>query len=314
MLTVARLGRGSWALVLSALASTAASSQVSAQTPTPLPRLSGGFGRPRTTAVTPAAPSPDAGGFIPGESVSFDTKGYDWNAYGAEMVRRIKLHWDIPELAQLGWTGSLTVRFYIMSNGTVADAKIARSSGIQPFDEAALQAIVKSSPFRPLPVGLREDREGVTVTFFYNMRPESKERGAEPPIRTPHAATQTTRALMLPSLNESIAAAARGTVGSAQVGRLSLDQANFQYPVYIQRVVGVISINWFKPAQEVQTSPVVHFQIERDGTITGARIVTSSGVAFVDRAALRAVVASSPLPPLPADYDGQHLGIQVVFE
>ena len=79
-------------------------------------------------------------------------------------------------------------------------------------------------------------------------------------------------------------------------------------------MVQIISLNWFKPAQAVPTSPVVHFQIERDGTIADPRIVTSSGLPFVDRAALRAVIASSPLPPLPAEYGGPHLGIQVVFE
>ena len=62
------------------------------------------------------------------------------------------------------------------------------------------------------------------------------------------------------------------------------------------------------------TNPVIHFQIERDGTVTDIRLVTSSGLAYVDRAALRAVVGSSPLPPLPADFSGPHLGIQVVFE
>ena len=76
----------------------------------------------------------------------------------------------------------------------------------------------------------------------------------------------------------------------------------------------IISLNWFRPAQSVQTNPVVHFQIERDGTINDARIVTSSGLPSSDRAALRAVIASSPLPPLPAEYAGPHLGIQVVFE
>jgi len=124
-------------------------------------------------------PNPD-GGFVDSGPVSFDTKWYDWGAYAAEMVRRIKLHWDIPELARLGWKGSLTVRFYIMADGTVGDAKIIRYSGIPPFDNAALQAILKSSPFRPLPEVLHEDREGVTVTFFYNMRPESEEARAQP--------------------------------------------------------------------------------------------------------------------------------------
>ena len=66
-----------------------------------------------------------------------------------------------------------------MADGTVADAKIIRVSGVPPFDNAAFQAIVKSSPFRPLPADLHEEREGVTVTFFYNMRPESEEGKAQ---------------------------------------------------------------------------------------------------------------------------------------
>jgi len=124
------------------------------------------------------AGNPD-GGFVDSGPLSFDTKWYDWGAYAAEMIRRIKLHWDVPELARLGWKGSLTVRFYIMADGRVADAKIVRFSGIPPFDNAALQAIVKSSPFRPLPSDLHEEREGITITFFYNMRPESEEGKAQ---------------------------------------------------------------------------------------------------------------------------------------
>ena len=119
--------------------------------------------------------NPD-GGYVDSGPLSFDTKWYDWGAYAAEMIRRIKLHWDVPELARLGWKGSLTVRFYILADGRVADAKIIRYSGIPPFDNAAIQAILKSSPFRPLPDELHEDREGVTVTFLYNMRIDEEGR------------------------------------------------------------------------------------------------------------------------------------------
>jgi TonB family protein len=121
-------------------------------------------------------PNP-GGGFVDSGPVSFDTTWYDWGPYAAEMVRRIKLHWDVPELARLGWKGKLTVRFFILADGRVADAKIIRASGIPPFDFAAFQAIIKSNPFRPLPADLHEDQEGVTVTFFYNLRPESDEAG-----------------------------------------------------------------------------------------------------------------------------------------
>jgi TonB family protein len=120
-------------------------------------------------------PNPD-GGFVDSGPLSFDTTWYDWGPYAAEMVRRIRLNWEIPELARLGWKGKLTIRFFILADGHVADAKIIRGSGIPPFDFAALQAILKSSPFRPLPRDLQSEREGVTVTFFYNIRPEKDVR------------------------------------------------------------------------------------------------------------------------------------------
>ena len=116
-------------------------------------------------------PNPD-GGFVDNGPLSFDTSWYDWGPYAAEMVRRIKLHWDIPELARLGWKGRVTIRFFIRGDGRVEGATILSVSGVPPFDHAALQAILTSSPFRPLPRDLGSDREGVTVTFFYNLRPE----------------------------------------------------------------------------------------------------------------------------------------------
>ncbi len=145
---------------------------------------------------------------------------------------------------------------------------------------------------------------------------EEKKKPTPPPVSRPGRAAEP--AVSLPSAGEETTGTAgsgpAGVGGPAGIGNLKLDQADFKYPVYIERLVQIIGMNWFKPAQSVQTSPVVHFQIERDGTITDPRIVTSSGLPFVDRAALRAVYASSPLPPLPAEYGGPHLGIQVVFE
>jgi TonB family protein len=109
--------------------------------------------------------------------LSFDTTWYDWGPYAAEMVRRIKLHWEIPSLARLGWKGKVTIRFFILADGRVDGARIVASSGVPPFDFAALQSILKSSPFRPLPTDLGSPREGVTVTFFYNIRPEREGAG-----------------------------------------------------------------------------------------------------------------------------------------
>jgi TonB family protein len=123
-------------------------------------------------------PNPE-GGFVDSGPISFDTTWYDWSAYAEEMVRRIKLHWEIPELARLGWKGKLTIRFFIRGDGRVEGARILSVSGVPPFDNAALQAILTSSPFRPLPKDLGSDREGVTVTFFYNIRPEREGQRAQ---------------------------------------------------------------------------------------------------------------------------------------
>jgi protein TonB len=146
---------------------------------------------------------------------------------------------------------------------------------------------------------------------------ETKKKPTPVPVSRPGPVA--TPSMSLPTAGEespgvNTGPAAGSASGTAGIGGLKLDQADFKYPVYIERMVMIISLNWFKPAQIVQVNPVVHFQIERDGTVTDARIVASSGLAFVDRAALRAVIASSPLPPLPAEYAGPHLGIQVVFE
>jgi protein TonB len=59
---------------------------------------------------------------------------------------------------------------------------------------------------------------------------------------------------------------------------------------------------------------VIFVRINRDGSIADVRIERSSGLPFVDRAAQRAVLASSPLPPLPADFHEGSLGVHLKFE
>lgn len=144
---------------------------------------------------------------------------------------------------------------------------------------------------------------------------EPHKKPTPPPVSRPGRATAPS--VSLPSAgDESPGAAgpAAGAGGTAGIGGFKVDQADFNYPVYIERLVLIIGLNWFKPTQAVTTNPVVHFQILKDGTVADARIVVSSGLAFVDRAALRAVLASSPLPPLPADWGRPEIGIQVVFD
>ena len=134
--------------------------------PVPKPIVSGGGGG------GPDRDGPDTG-FVDEGGISFDTKWFDWGPYGAEMVRRIKQNWRVPDLAKVGMKGIVVIRFYVLADGSIVDEKIVKSSGIPPFDNAAFQAIAESSPLPRLPKELGSEREGVTVSFYYNIRPPS---------------------------------------------------------------------------------------------------------------------------------------------
>ena len=146
----------------------------------------------------------------------------------------------------------------------------------------------------------------------------AREKKAEPlPPVSRTADTKKGEVLKPPAPGDPSRSGAGATINSSAagvgIGGARLDQADFQYAYYIERMILSVGMNWFKPAQVVPVSPVVRFQVERDGTVTDPEIEVSSGLPFVDRAALRAVMAAS-LPPLPPDYAGSRLGVHLIFE
>ena len=116
-----------------------------------------------------------AGGEVDEGGLSFDTQWYEWGPYAAKMLRAIRRNWQIPEIARLGVSGVVRIRFFIERSGEVTGLVITDESSRPPMDFAARDAIVDSSPFDPLPADLiGVDREGVTITFYYNARPPGR--------------------------------------------------------------------------------------------------------------------------------------------
>ncbi len=94
---------------------------------------------------------------------------------------------------------------------------------------------------------------------------------------------------------------------------LGVEDPNFTYGYYLDRVVAVISSNWVRPPLgNLQTK--LHFRIRRDGSISDLRLIQSSTDPDFDDAALRAVQSSSPLPPLPKGYKKDDLGINLIVK
>lgn len=104
-----------------------------------------------------------------------------------------------------------------------------------------------------------------------------------------------------------------GTGLSSQIGL-----SDFPYTYYLQIITDRVSSNWFTslvdPGIKGDFQAVVHFQIYRNGQISEVRVHESSGLRSLDQSAVRSIQRSSPFPPLPRDYDRDHLGIFLIFE
>lgn len=101
--------------------------------------------------------------------------------------------------------------------------------------------------------------------------------------------------------------------GGGQGAGSRLDVADFCCPDYLVLMVERVRANWVSRA-EVPGEAIVKFSIQRDGSIAGAEVERSSGFTALDIAALRAVIGARQLPPLPAAYPNQSLGVHLNFQ
>jgi len=89
--------------------------------------------------------------------------------------------------------------------------------------------------------------------------------------------------------------------------------SDFHFAYYVQRMLALIESRWYKPAAPVETRALVRFTINRDGRVSRIELEASSGNSSFDRAALRALYAANPLPPLPPAYSKPSLTVHLTF-
>jgi len=118
-----------------------------------------------------------------------------------------------------------------------------------------------------------------------------------------------------PTMNYTQVVTAAGTGGVALGEGNSFGQ---RYGWYVASMRARVSANWLLStiSTSVVSAPRVYltFKISRDGSVRDVDITQSSGVPEVDRSALRAVLASNPLPPLPPEYSGSSVDVQFYFD
>ena len=158
------------------------------------------------------------------------------------------------------------------------------------------------APPEPKPVEIKPvEDQGVKLKPPKPEKKAREPRREEQPPATPAAALPPARI---------------GATGLS--GDLAVDAGSFEFTYYLVLVRNKIASNWAPPAGlgggGKTVRAVVYFRIGRGGELAGARLETGSGADFFDRAALRAVVISDPLPPLPLGYTGGELGVHFGFE
>jgi outer membrane biosynthesis protein TonB len=178
-------------------------------------------------------------------------------------------------------------------------------------------AAPEPAPAAPAPVPLSRARP----------EPERmKAPGKTAPVRVPKAATpNAATASAKPGAEKGAAAKAPAapTAGGGPVGGRGADVANvkvdgieFPYPGYLDNVVRQIALR-FKPARGGNLRADVAFLIRRDGSISGLRLQTRSGVFAFDTEAMGAVEAAAQaraFGPLPQGFSDDVLPVIFSFD
>jgi protein TonB len=89
--------------------------------------------------------------------------------------------------------------------------------------------------------------------------------------------------------------------------------SDFRFAYYVDRMLALIESRWYKPVVPAGTRARVGFVILKDGRLEAIQLEESSGMPSFDRAALRAIYAANPLPPLPPAYGKPSLTVHLSF-
>ena len=107
--------------------------------------------------------NPSGGGGRPGIDAIAQP---DFGPYMADLQRRIKMNWDPPKGNE---SKRVVLLFKIARDGRLLSVSVYKSSGLASADNAALNAVRATAPFRPLPANFRGSSVDIQFTFDYNV-------------------------------------------------------------------------------------------------------------------------------------------------
>jgi protein TonB len=223
---------------------------------------------------------------------------------GAGVILAILLHAALAAAAIYAATHAtpaqpakmVTIQFAPMPAMQPATARPSKPKPVAPRIEEPKPVIEEPKPVVEQPVAKPPEKNTVPLSPFGR----STRKGSEVPVPAPAASAPVPT-----STAPEVAIGGSGVTG--------LEGGDFPYALYIQGMHRKIGSNWFRPQVAPGATVIVYFRIERDGTISEAKVETPSGNGTFDRQALSAVRSSSPLNRLPPGYVGNYLGVHLTF-
>jgi len=103
------------------------------------------------------------------------------------------------------------------------------------------------------------------------------------------------------------------TQGGGPGSGSSLDVGDFCCPEYINTMIVRVRQAW-SPNQGAVGQTLVKFTIQRNGALVNAEVERSSGNPVLDTAALRAIITTRALPPLPDAFPNPALTVHLNFQ
>ena len=99
---------------------------------------------------------------------------------------------------------------------------------------------------------------------------------------------------------------------------LKSDPMGVDFRPYMTQVLAAVRRNWFAVYPEAarlgqRGQVVLQFAIAKQGLVTKVVFSGASGAKALDQSAVAAISASNPLPPLPTDFKGDRIVLQMTF-
>ena len=101
-----------------------------------------------------------------------DTLGVDFGSWLRLVYYRVRDNWYavIPELIRSGNKGKVVIIFDIHSNGRIDNLQVVKSSGLSPYDRAAVSSLKLSEPFPGFPHAFKGESITLQFSYLYNVR------------------------------------------------------------------------------------------------------------------------------------------------